>query len=140
MRSWFVGRAGINNDRNVLEVSPQAQYIVSGMFELYIDGGYHFVENGTKHTMLYQLEDGKCPDWAISAKTIHRPYTGDEWRYKKRKEDIRKDIERCFGGATIEAKDSTTREQAVGKEGGTGNQQCLRMVHNMIVSLLGKGD
>lgn len=56
-----------------------------------------YVIDGTIRDYLYFLVDGIYPSWSIFMKTNSVPTSEEELKFSKRKEAVRKDIERCFG-------------------------------------------
>lgn len=137
--SWFAGRAGTNNDLNVLAVSPLVQDIVRGKFKFSLTDEYSLIGGGVPRKRLYFLGDGIYPSWPLFVKPIHHPVDEHERTFTKNQEAIRKDIERCFG--VLQARFGVLRRENrrwdVNEVVGISNA-CV-VLHNMLVNLISLG-
>lgn len=138
--SWFSGRAGTNNDLNVLSVSPLIQDILQGRFEFSTGVEYKIGEDGTVRKMLYLLGDGIYPDWPLFAKPIHHPANEREQLYSKRQEAIRKDIERCFGVLQSRFEILRRENRRWNKDEVVRISEVCAIIHNMIIRMVELGD
>lgn len=138
--SWFAGRAGTNNDLNVLAVSPLMSEILRGDFAFEVEEPYKISENGSVRKQLYFLGDGIYPNWPLFAKPIHQPTTDQEQVYTKRQEAIRKDIERCFG--VIQARfEVLRRENRRWVKGDiVRTSEVCAILHNMLINMEKSGE
>ena len=88
----FIGIPGSNNDINVVDRSPLVTDMLKGKAP-----EVEYTVNGNRYNMCYLLCDGIYPDWSIFMKTISEPQGRKRVLYAKKQEEVRKDVERCFG-------------------------------------------
>ncbi|GJR68902.1 ALP1-like protein [Tanacetum coccineum] len=90
----FFGVSGMNNDVNVLRLSPLFNDLKSGRAPDVL-----FVANNVPYKRGYYLTDGIYPQWFVLIKSIKNPGTNDHKRilYKTKHEAARKDVKRAFG-------------------------------------------
>lgn len=80
-----------------------------------------------------QLQDGIFPNWPVFLKTMSSPITGDQRRFCKMQEAIRKDVERAFG--ILQARFAIVSRPARFWKSGTLAKvlKCSIILHNLIV-------
>ena len=83
----FFGKAGSNNDINIINDSPLLHDILNGKFQPPINWKGFW----------YLLGDGIYPPWRWIVKTFSSPVTDAEKKFSRVQESVRKDIERGFG-------------------------------------------
>lgn len=93
---WYFnfGAAGSLNDINILDRSSIVAALLSGRFDNKVAP---YTINGRRRDWMYFLVDGIYPCWSIFVKTHQNPTSQVEFKFSKRQEHVRKDIERCFG-------------------------------------------
>lgn len=138
--SWFAGRAGTNNDLNVLAVSPLMRKILRGEFLFQLKDSYKITADGSERRQLYFLGDGIYPNWPLFAKPIHHPMNEREKVYTKRQEAIRKDIERCFGVLQSRFEVLRRENRRWTKGDVVRTSEVCAIIHNMLVKMVEAGD
>ena len=138
--SWFAGRAGTNNDLNVLAVSPLIQSILRGDYLFRLEEGFKLTEKGPERTQLYLLGDGIYPNWPLFAKPIHQPTDEGQKCYTKRQEAIRKDIERCFGVMQARFEIIRRENRRWDKNEVVMISEVCSILHNMIIRMVRLGE
>ncbi|KAK1633173.1 hypothetical protein QYE76_007488 [Lolium multiflorum] len=124
----FFGKAGSNNDINVLHRSPVFNRLMQGKAPRV---SYEINEN--EYDKPYYLVDGIYPNWATLVKTVCNPNTEKTKRFAKMQEACRKDVERGFD--VLQARWAIVRHPARTWSLRTMHEVMTRCVimHNMIV-------
>ncbi|XP_071699798.1 uncharacterized protein [Rutidosis leptorrhynchoides] len=88
----YFGRAGSNNDINVLKKSNLFKELLED-----ITPACNFTVNGKQFTKAYYLADGIYPDWATLVKSFKSTVVPKTSKLKRYREAARNDIERACG-------------------------------------------
>nr|GEV29209.1 hypothetical protein [Tanacetum cinerariifolium] len=86
------GRAGANNDINVLDNSSLFDYLLDDLAL-----AVPYVVNGVGYRNGYYLADGIYPEWASFVKSFTAATDSKHTYFKQHQESARKDVERAFG-------------------------------------------
>nr|GEW83258.1 hypothetical protein [Tanacetum cinerariifolium] len=88
----FYGKAGANNDINVLDNSPLFDDLLDDLAPV-----VSYVVNGVEYRNGYYLADEIYPEWESFVKSFTVATDPKHTYFKQRQESTRKDVERAFG-------------------------------------------
>lgn len=95
--NWFAGRCGTNNDKTMVAMYPHLREILYGVFLFKQQTTYTTGLERTIRDLPYLLAYGIYPNWPIFVKPINFPRNNAERKFTAWQEEVRKDVERCFG-------------------------------------------